>query len=72
MMKNYVGAAVLVLVALLAELSPLLHINLGLDIHLHDEFFVIPLANVIFWLCIVVATAWLLVISIRRGPTRLR
>jgi hypothetical protein len=71
-MKNYVGAAVLVLVALLAEFSPLLRINLGLDVRLHDEFFVIPLASVIFWLCIVIATAWLVVVGIRRRPTRLR
>ena len=71
-MKNYIGVTVLILVALLAEFSPLLHSNLGLDVHLHDRFFVIPLAKIIFWLCIVVATGWLLLISVRRKPTRPR
>ena len=71
-MKKYVGAAILILVALLAEFSPLLHINLGLDVHVHDEFYVIPLATVVFWLCIVVATAWILLISMRGRPTRIR
>jgi hypothetical protein len=72
MMKNYLGAAVLVSVAVLAEFTPLLHFNLGLDVLMHDEFFVIRLASIIFWLCIVAATARLLMIGIRKGPTRLR
>jgi hypothetical protein len=71
-MKKYVGAAILILVALLAEFSPLLHINLGLDVHVRDEFYVIPFAAVIFWVCIVAAVAWNLLISVRGRPTRLR
>jgi hypothetical protein len=71
-MKNYIGVTVLILVALLAEFSPLLHVNLGLDVQLHDGFFVIPFAKIIFWLCIVVATGWLLLIGLRRRPTRPR
>jgi hypothetical protein len=47
-MKNYIGVTVLILIALLAQFSPLLHSNLGLDVHLHDRFFVIPLAKIIF------------------------
>jgi hypothetical protein len=70
--KSYLGAAILVLVALLAKFSPLLQSDFGLDIYLHDEYVVVPLANIIFWICIVVATGWLVTIGVRRKPTRLR
>ena len=69
MKKSYLGAALLVLVALLAKFSPLLQSDLGLDIYLHDEYVVVPLANIIFWfwLSIGIAGAWLLIRVIRRS-----
>jgi hypothetical protein len=70
--KNYLGAGIPILVAFLAQLCPLLHIDLGLDIYLHDEYVVIPLANIIFWLCVVAATAWILVMGVGRSSSRLR
>jgi hypothetical protein len=72
MQRTYLGAVILILVAVFAEISPLLHIELGLDIYLHDEYVVIPLANIIFWFCIVFATAWILRIAVRGKPNRLR
>jgi hypothetical protein len=70
--KSYLGAAILILVALLAKLSPFLQSDLGLDIYLHDEYVVVPLANILFWLCLVAATAWIVMIGVRRKPTRFR
>ena len=71
MKKSYLGAAILVLVGLLAKFSPLLQSDLGLDLYLHDEYVVIPLASIIFWLCIVIAAAWLVTVGVRKKPTRL-
>lgn len=62
-MKNYVGLAVLV--AFVAG-AFLLFRGLGLDLHVHDHFVVVPVTAILFWLLIGVAAVWLLIRVIRR------
>ncbi len=71
-MKSYIGIAVLIVVALLAKFSPLLHTNFGLDIHRHDKYYVIPLNDVVFRVCLAAAIAWILLIGARGMRSRFR
>lgn len=71
-MKSYIGIAVLIVVALTAKFSPLLHTNFGLDIHMHDRYYVIPLNDVVFRVCLVAATAWILCMGARGMWSRFR
>ena len=71
-MKRYIGIAVLIVVALVAKFSPLLHTNFGLDIHRHDKYYVIPLNDVVFRVCLAAATAWSLLMGARGMWSRFR
>jgi hypothetical protein len=62
-MRNYVGLAVLV--AFVAGAFFFFH-ALGLDIHVHDHFLVVPFSVLLFWLSIGLAGAWLAFRVIRR------
>jgi hypothetical protein len=63
-MRNYVGLAVLVAVVAGAYL---LFGALGLDMHVHDHFVVVPITVFLFWLSIGIAGVWLLIRVIRRS-----
>ena len=62
-MKNYIGLAVFV--AFVAG-AYLLFGALGLDIHIHDRYVVVPFSVFLFWLSIGFAGVWLLFRVIRR------
>jgi hypothetical protein len=59
-------------VALFAKYSPLLRTDFGLDIHMHDKYYVIPLNDVVFRICLAAATAWILLMSARGMWSRFR
>jgi hypothetical protein len=66
-MKHLVGIGVLIAMARIARFWP--HTTLGLDIHIHDVYRVIPLTSITFWCLLGIALAWLLFLaclSIRR------
>ena len=63
-MKNYIGLAVFVAVVVRAYL---LFGALGLDVHVHDHYFVVPITVFLFWLSMGVAGVWLLIRVIRRS-----
>jgi hypothetical protein len=63
-MRNYLGLAVLIAVVTGAYLF---FGALGLDIHVHDHFVVVPITVFLFWLSIGIAGAWLLIRVIRRS-----
>jgi hypothetical protein len=66
-MKHLVGVGVLIAMALIARSWP--HSTLGLDVHIHDSYRVIPLTSITFWGLLGIALAWLLLfasLSIRR------
>jgi hypothetical protein len=63
-MRNYMGVAVLVAVVVGAYL---LFGALGLDMHVHDHFVVVPISVFLFWLSIGIAGVWLLIRVIRRS-----
>jgi hypothetical protein len=56
-MKHFVGAGVLVALALIVRLWAFQRV--GLDIYEHDTFRVIPVRVVGFWLLMGIAVAWL-------------
>ena len=58
-MKHFVGAGTLVALALVVRLWAFQ--SIGLDIHLHDTYWVIPLRVVGFWVLIGIAAAWFLI-----------
>jgi hypothetical protein len=62
-MKNYVGLAVL---AAFVAGAYFLFGSLGLDIHVHDHFVVVPVTVFLFWLSIGIAGVWLLFRVVRR------
>jgi hypothetical protein len=57
-MKHLVGIGLLIAMALIARYWP--HSTLGLDIHIHDSYRVIPLTGIAFWCLLGIALAWLL------------
>jgi hypothetical protein len=63
-MRKYVGLAVLVVFVAGAFLF---FGALGLDIHVHDHFVVVPFSVFLFWLSIGIAGVWLLIRVIRRA-----
>jgi hypothetical protein len=58
-MKHFVGVGTLVALALIVRLG--VFQSIGLDIHLHDTYRVIPLRAVGFWVLIGIAAAWSLI-----------
>jgi|HubBroStandDraft_6_1064221.scaffolds.fasta_scaffold1199685_2 hypothetical protein len=62
-MKNYVGLAVL---AAFVAGAYFVFGSLGLDIHIHDHFVVVPVTVFLFWLSMGIAGVWLLFRVIRR------
>ena len=58
-MKHFVGAGTLVALALVVRLWAFQ--SIGLDIPLHDNYRVIPLRVVGFWVLIGIAAAWFLI-----------
>jgi hypothetical protein len=58
-MKHFIGIGFLIILALIAGLS--LFSPVGLDIHVHDTYRVIPLRIVGFWLLIGIAFVGFLV-----------
>jgi hypothetical protein len=58
-MKHFVGVGTLVALALIVRLWAFQ--SIGLDIHLHDTYRVIPLRVVGFWALIGIAAAWFLI-----------
>ncbi len=71
-MKNYFGITILIAVALLAGFTPLLRTDLALDFHIRDQYYVIPIAKVIFRICLATATVWILLVVARGTWARLR
>ena len=71
-MKTYIGIAALIVVAVVAKFSSLPHANFGLDIHIRDEYYVIPLNDVVFGVCLAAATAWVLFAGARGMWSRFR
>jgi hypothetical protein len=60
-MKHFVGVGTLVALALIVRLWAFQ--SIGLDIHLHDTYRVIPLRVAGFWVLIGIAVAWFLIAS---------
>ena len=63
-MKNYIGLGVL---AAFVVGAFLFFRAVGLDVHVHDHFVVVPITVLLFWLSIGVAGLWLLIRVIRRA-----
>ena len=63
-MKNYIGLAV---VAAFVAGAFLLFGSLGLDLHVHDHFVVVPISAFLFWLSIGIAVVWYLIRMVRRS-----
>lgn len=57
-MKHFIGAGVLVVLALIARfwLPPA-----GLDIYIHDSYWVIRFRGVSFWLLMGIAAVWFMI-----------
>ena len=58
-MNHFIGAGTLAASALFVRLGAFQ--TIGLDIHIHDTYRVIPLRVVAFWVLIGIAVAWLFV-----------
>jgi hypothetical protein len=72
---NYIliaGLTVFILVGLLLLSLPLWGVFLGLDIHFHDHYFVLPLISTALFLSLVAAAVWFLFVLIRRELSRKR
>jgi len=66
-MKHLAGIGVLIALAFILRSWP--HTNLGMDIYIHDTYWVIPLRVIVFWCLIGTAFTWFLVFawtSVRR------
>jgi len=57
--KHFIGAGVLVALALVVRLGAFQHVRL--DIYVHDTLRVIPLRAVGFWLLMGIAVEWFLI-----------
>jgi hypothetical protein len=57
-MKHLIGIGALIAMALISRSWP--HSTLGIDIHIHDSYRVIPLTSITFWCLLGIALAWLL------------
>jgi hypothetical protein len=60
-MRHLVGIGVLVAIAFLLQFW--LHTNLGLDIVVHNTYWVVPLSVIAFWCLMATALVWLLVVA---------
>ena len=60
-MKHFAGIAALVAAALFLKFGPLG--GVGVDIHIHDRYRVIPISAIGFWLVAGIALAWLLLVA---------
>jgi len=58
-MKYFIVAGVLVALAVLIRFVVLL--RFGVDIHIHDTYWVVPLCKIAFWLLLVIASVWFLI-----------
>lgn len=66
-MKQFIGAGVLVALALVVRFGPFQ--RFGLDIQVHDMYRVVPLRVVGFWVLIGIAAVWFLVAAYKvRSP----
>jgi len=63
-MKHFAGITTLVAAALFLKFGPLG--GVGVDIHIHDRYRVIPISAVGFWLVVGIALAWLLFVAARK------
>jgi hypothetical protein len=61
-MKRVVGICTLIAVGFTVRLYS--RSNLGLDVHIHDTYHVIPFRVVAFWCLLGIASAWLLFFAI--------
>jgi heme/copper-type cytochrome/quinol oxidase subunit 1 len=65
-MKHFIGIAVLVALALVVRLWAFP--RFGLDIHIHDTYYVIaPLRIIGFWLLMGVAAVWFVIAAYKFG-----
>jgi hypothetical protein len=58
-MRNFIGIGLFLALALVVRFG--VFSNTGVDIFIHDTYYVIPLRMVAFWLLIAIATVWLLI-----------
>ena len=56
-MKHLIGAGLVLMLAFVVRF--VLPLSLGLDIHVHDTYRVVPLRIVSFWALLVISAAWL-------------
>jgi hypothetical protein len=64
-MKHFIGAGVLVVLALVVRFGALQ--RFGLDIYAHDTLRVIPLRIIGFWLLMGIAAVWFVVAAYKFG-----
>jgi hypothetical protein len=64
-MRHFIGAGVLVALALVVRLRAFQRV--GLDIYIHDTLRVIPLGVVGFWLLMGIAVVWFVVAAYKFG-----
>lgn len=62
-MRYLIGAGVLLSLALVVGFILVLRFGLGVDIHVHDTYWVIPVRKIAFWLLIGMATVGLLIVA---------
>jgi hypothetical protein len=67
-MKNFISIGFLVIVALSVRFG--LFGRVGLDIYVHDTYYVIPLHIVSFWLLISIASVWSLIAAYKLARHR--
>lgn len=65
LMKHFIGAAVLVVLALVVRYCLLQ--QFALDVHVHDRYFVIPLRIIAFWFLMGLAAAWFVIAAWKSG-----
>jgi hypothetical protein len=58
-MRNFFGIGLLLALAVVVRFAVLS--NKGVDIFIHDTYYIIPLRMLAFWLLIAIAAVWLLV-----------
>jgi hypothetical protein len=63
-MKDFPGVAALVAAALFLRFGTLGRV--GVDIHIHDRYRVIPISVIGFWLVAGIALAWLVIVATRK------